>query len=260
MVFEIVEEINILTNGFQKKMKTRYTISFLLFNKTEDERVYIINKEVINTIPVQENEFLSIQEKFENLNFPIKIKTDYKGQFIGIYDHDTWLAEWNLKAEALVFNHKHSERMTIIKDNYFESIKNEEVFTKNKFKQPAWNIFFFNPPIDNVNLPDIGTILNWHIKAIGTIPCVGRTTVLNPEAKEIIISFNSTQKLSHNIVEKLKQTIKSDIRWDEQRVKLYTESHFDTYEKKVKKKTAYFQFLINDVISYSEDVTITLKK
>ncbi|CAM3750006.1 hypothetical protein FLGE108171_13275 [Flavobacterium gelidilacus] len=259
MVFEIVEEVNIQTNGFLKKLKTRFMISFLLFNKTEDERIYIINKEKINNLPVQENEFLSIQEEFEALNFPIKIKTDYKGHFIGIHDHETWLAEWDLKAEEVIEMHEDPERARSVKNKYFDVIKDENFFTKNKFKQPSWNIFFFNPPIDNVNLPDLGTILNWNIQAIGTIPCVGRTAILNPESKEIIISFDSTQKLSHNIIENLKSKIKADIRWDEQRVKLHTESHFDTVEKKVKKKTAYFQFMIKDIISYTEDVTITLK-
>ena len=259
MVFEIVEEVNIQTNGFLKKEKTRYVISFVLFNKTEDERVYVINKEKINTIPIQANEFLSIQEEFENLNFPIKIKTDYKGHFAGLHDYEKWLSEWDLKAEELIVKHQDPERARSVKNKYFDVIKDEDFFTKNKFKQPSWNIFFFNPPIDNVNLPDLGTILNWNIQAIGTIPCVGRTAVLNPEAKEIIISFDSTQKLSINIIETLKPKIKADIRWDEQRVKLHTESHFDTVEKKVKKKTAYFQFLIKDIISYTEEVTITLK-
>ena len=66
---------------------------------------------------------------------------------------------------------------------------------------------FFNPPIDNVNLPDLGTFLNWDIKALGIIPCIGRITVLNLEAKEIIISFDSTQKVTHNIIETLKPKV-----------------------------------------------------
>lgn len=259
MIFEIIEEINIMTNGYQKKLKNRFMISFLLFNKTEDERVYIINKEKINTFPVQENHFLSIQEEFENLNYPIKIKTDYKGHFSGIYEHEVWLAEWDLKAKAVVERHKNSPEIIDFKSKYYDTIKDETIFVYNKFKQPSWNIFFFNPPIDNVNLPDIGTVLTWDIKAVGIIPCIGRTTVLNPEAKDIIISFDSTQKLTHNIIETLKPKVKGDIRWDEQRIKLYTESHFDTYDKKIKKKTAYFQFTIKDVISYSEDVTILFK-
>ncbi|NJM80374.1 MAG: hypothetical protein HC854_13550 [Flavobacterium sp.] len=48
-----------------------------------------------------------------------------------------------------------------------------------------------------------------------------------------------------------------EIKWDEQTVKLHTECHFDNIEKKVKKKSAYFQFLIKEVIRYTENVTIT---
>lgn len=259
MVFEIIEETNILMNGFQKEIKTRFNIDFSLYNKTEDERIYIINKEKINTLPVQENAFLKVIEELETLNYPIKIKTDYKGHFMEIEDHESWLLEWNEKADKLIDKFDNFEKAKEIKDYYYNLIKDKEAFTANKFKEPYWNLFFFNPPIDNVNLPDIGTILNWNIKAIGLIPCIGRTTVLNPGAKEIIISFDSYQRLSNNIIETLKSKIRRDVKWDEQTVKLHTESHFDNVEKKIKKKSANFQFLIKEEIRYTENITITLK-
>lgn len=259
MVFEIIEETNILMNGFQKKLKTRFNIDFSLHNKTEDERIYIINKERINTIPVQDNAFLKILEEFETLNYPIKIKTDYKGHFMEIYDHENWTIEWDKKADELIEELGDLENAKEIKANYFEIIKDQELFTKNKFKEAYWNLFFFNPPIDNVNVSDIGTTLDWNIKAIGSIPCVGRTAILNPGSKVTIIAFDSTQRVTPNIIEVLKPKIKADVRWDEQRVKLHTELHFDTIEKKVKKKTAYFNFSIKDVVSYTEEIIINLK-
>src|SRR5690606_13074559 len=123
-----VEEINVMTNGYQKKLKNRFMISFLLFNKTEDERVYIINKEKINTFPVQDNYFLNIQEEFENLNYPIKIKTDYKGHFSSIYEHEVWLAEWDLKAKAVIEKHKSSPEIIDFKNKYYDTIKDETIF------------------------------------------------------------------------------------------------------------------------------------
>ena len=260
MIFEIVEEVSILMNGFQKESKTRFNIDFSLYNKTEDERIYIINKERIHTLPIQENAFLKVVDELEALNYPIKIKTDYKGHFLEIEDHENWLLEWNQKAEKLLIDSPDFDKAREVKEYYYDLIKDQETFTKIKFKEPYWNLFFFNPPIDNVNLPDIGTILNWNIKAIGIIPCVGRTSILNPGARDIIISFDSYQRVSHNIIEVLKSKISRDIKWEEQTVKLHTESLFDNVEKKMKKKSAYFQFLIKDEIKYIESVTIVLKK
>lgn len=260
MVFEIIEENSILMNGFHKELKTRFTIDFSLYTKTADERIYIINKERINTIPVQESAILRVIDQLETLNYPIKIKTNYKGDFIEIHDHENWLLEWNKRADELIkseFNYL--EKAGEIKEYYYNIIKDQETFTKNKFKEPYWNLFFFNPEIDNVNLPDIGTTLNWNIKAIGTIPCVGRTTILNPGSREIIISFDSYQRLSNNIIEALKSKINKEVRWDEQTIKIHTESHFDSVEKKVRKKSAHFQFLIKEEIRYTENITIIMK-
>ncbi len=260
MVFEIIEEVNILMNGFQKEVKTRFNIDFSLFNKTEDERIYIINKQKINTIPVQESPILRVIEQLESLNYPIKIKTDYKGHFMEIHEHEKWLNEWNKRADELIEKEfDYFDKAKEIKAYYFDIIKDVDAFTKNKFKEPYWNLFFFNPEIDNVNLPDIGTTLNWNIKAIGLIPCIGRTTILNPGSREIIISFDSYQRLSNNVIEVLKPNINREIKWDEQTVKLHTECHFDNVEKKVKKKSAYFQFLIKEEIRYTENITITSK-
>jgi hypothetical protein len=259
MVFEIIEETTILMNGFHKEIKTRFNIDFSLFKKTEDERIYIINKEKINTIPVQENAFLRIVEELETLNYPIKIKTDYKGHFVEIFEHQKWLKEWEQKAEELIGSFDYFDKAKDVKEYYYNIIKDQETFTKNKFKEPYWNLFFFNPPIDNINLPDIGTIFNWNIKAIGQIPCVGRTTILNPDSKDIVISFDSYQRLTHNIIEILKPNIKREIRWEDQTVKLHAESHFDNVEKKIKRKSASFQFLINEEIRYIEKINVTLK-
>ncbi|VXB92679.1 conserved hypothetical protein [Flavobacterium sp. 9AF] len=259
MVFEIIEEVSVLMNGFQKESKIRFNIDFSLYNKTDDERIYIINKEKINTLPIQENVFLQLIEELENLNYPIKIKTDYKGHFLEIEDHEKWLMEWNVKADKLIENFHSFDKAKEVKDYYYELIKDKDNFTKNKFKEPYWNLFFFNPPIDNVNLPDIGTVLNWNIRAIGVIPCVGRTTILNPGARDIIISFDSYQRVSHNIIDLLKPKISKEIKWDEQTVKLHTESHFDNVEKKMKKRSAYFQFFIKEEIKYTESVAIVMK-
>lgn len=259
MVFEIIEETSILMNGFQKEIKTRFTIDFSLYNKTEDERIYIINKEKINALPVQENAFLRVIDELETLNYPIKIKTDYKGHFIEIEDHESWLVDWNIKANKLIEKFDDFEKAKEIKEYYFNLIKNKSEFTANKFKEPYWNLFFFNPPLDNVNLPDIGTSLVWNIKAIGSIPCVGRTTVLNPGSREILIAFDSYQRVTNAIIETLKPKIRRDVKWEEQTVKLRTETHFDNVEKKIKRKAAYFQFHIKEEIRYTENITITLK-
>ena len=260
MIFEIIEEVTIIANGFQNNLKTRFIIDFSLLHKTEDNRIYSIKKEKINTISVYDNNLSKIISELEDYNYPIKIKTDYKGDFLEIYDHENWLVDWYNRTNDILIKYDNSQDVIDIRERYYEMLKDKELFTKSKFKEPYWNLFFFNPPLDNVNNLDIGTILNWNIKPVGLISCKGRTTILDPRSRDAIITFDSNQKISEEIIEFLKQkTKKTEIKWDEEKVKVTTESHFNTVENKIKKKRAHFSFFINEVISYKEEIIITLK-
>ncbi|NJM80375.1 MAG: hypothetical protein HC854_13555 [Flavobacterium sp.] len=146
MVFEIIEEVNILMNGFQKEVKTRFNIDFSLFNKTEDERIYIINKEKINSVPVQESAILRVIEQLESLNYPIKIKTDYKGHFVGIHEHEKWLTEWDKRADELIDKEFSSfDKAKEIKAYYFDIIKDVETFEKINLKNHIGIYSFLTP-------------------------------------------------------------------------------------------------------------------
>jgi hypothetical protein len=261
MVFEVTQSLAVTMNGFQTTLKTRFDVVFLIQEKTDQGRVYLINKSKIVAIPIDDNNYLKVIEDLEQYTYPIKIETNNEGHFKKILDHTTWLKEWEQKTLAIVEEYGNSENVKDMRNNYLEVIKNESLFITNKFKEPFWNLLFFNPPLDNVNNPDIGTKLNWNVKSIGTMPCIGRTKVKNPASKIVIINFESLQKIPQDSIDNLQEKIDgNDIKWENQKINLQVDATFDTINRKIINKKALFEFIIPNRFSYIEEIDLVLKK
>lgn len=196
--------------------------------------------------------------ELEDINYPIKVKTNHYREFKQIIDFENWLKEWKIKAVAVFNNHEIDTNIQETINNYYEIIQDEALFVTNKFKEPFWNIFFFKPPIDSIGKPNLGTALNWNIKSIGSISCQGRTKLLETNPGESISVFESSQKIPDSIIEKLKKTTNKVVSWEDQKINLQTESHSNFIEMKNNLRKASFQLNIEDVILYQETVTITL--
>ena len=258
MIFEVIQSLTISINGHQSSLKTNFEIDFEIQEKTNSERIYIIKKDKATNIDDNENSHLVILEQLEWFTYPLKIATNLEGNFLRMLDHKKWLTSWEQKAQLLLDEYDNLENLKDIRDKYYEIVKDELKFTANKFKEPFWNLLFFSPPVDNVNNPDLGTILNWNIKSIGNLPCVGRTIIKNPASEEVIIYFESEQKITHNIVQTMQSKLQ-DVKWEEQKINLQVIANFDTTERKLKNKKAIFVFIIGNAFSYIEETNLVLK-
>jgi hypothetical protein len=261
MVFEVTQSLVITMNGFQNVLKTRFSVEFLSLNKAEDKRVFGIKKNKAPAIYIADDNYLEVLEDLELQTYPIEIETDLEGNFLRMLNHKKWLKDWELKTANIHKEYESFENVKDIRNKFNEVIKDEKKFMANRFKEPFWNLLFFNPPIDDNNHSDIGTSLNWDLKSIGAINCIGRTELKNPTDEEVIIYFESKQKLTETIIEKLKlKTGVIDLNWEDQKVNLQVGSTFNTIEKKIKSKKSLFELVIDGVFSYVEETNINFKK
>lgn len=261
MIFEIVERIDCTINNLVQKIEKKFNIYFSIQQNTEQGKVYLVNKIIEKKENIKENVFLEVLATLEALTYPLKIETDSNGNFKNFFDFDNWLHEWLKNTKQIVNKFEDSENVKNIRNQYYDIIKEEAAFTKSKFKEAYWNLFFFNPPIDNKNKPDLGTTLQWNIKTIGIQTCTGRAKVINPASKEIIISFEANSEIEKSLLEKIRgKANKKGTEQEEVKIKLVTESYFDTIEKKIKKKKANFHLAMKNGFTYKEEITITLKQ
>jgi hypothetical protein len=260
MVFEVTQSLAITMNGFQTTEKTRFDVEFLVLDKAENKRVFGINKKKTPSISINEN-YLEVIEELDLQTYPIEIETDLQGNFLKMLNHKKWLKNWELKTATIAEKFEDSENVKYIRDKYLEIVSDEQKFTKYRFKEPFWNLLFFNPPIDVTNKPNIGTLLNWNLKSIGFTECEGRTELKSPSDEEVTIFFESKQKITQAIIEKLElKTGVQNINWNEQKTNLQIASVFNTVQKKLKNKKAIFELVIDGAFSYIEETIINFKK
>ncbi len=260
MIFEITQDLTITMNGFHTNLKTRFEVEVLVLDKAEKARVFGIMKNKIATFPISDNNYLKVIEELEWQTYPIEIETDIEGNFQKMLNHKKWLKNWENKTLPLIEQSDGAENVKDIRNKYHEIAKSEHEFIESKFKEPYWNLLFFNPPIDVANKPSFGTTLNWNIKSLGIVPCTGRTTLQNTASNEVIIHFESRQKLPQNIIDSMQAKIAlTDIDWDQQKANLHISSTFDTFQKKIVNKKALFEFIVEGSFSYVEITSIDLK-
>ncbi len=261
MIFEVTQSHTITMNGFQTIKKTKFDVEFLVLDKAENRRIYGIRKDRIINVPFSENNYLKILEDLEWHCYPIEIETDLEGNFIKILNHKKWLKNWEQKTLLLNHEYRDEDYLKELRSKFHEIVKDEQRLVENRFKEPYWNLLFFNPPIDPANQPDLGTELKWNIKSLGTIPCIGRTKLRNPETDEVLIFFESLQKITPNIIQEMKTKVDfPDVIWEDQKVNLQVGTTFNTVEKKLKDKKAFFEFRIEGHFSYVEETIINFKR
>jgi hypothetical protein len=261
MIFEVTQSHTITMNGFQTSKKTKFDVEFLVLVKAENRRIYGIRKDKIINVPFSDNNYLKIIEDLESHIYPIEIETDLEGNFIKMLNHRKWLKNWEQKTQLIHKEYKDEEYVKEIRNKFYNVIKEESAVIENRFKEPYWNLLFFNPQIDQANQPELGTELAWNIKSLGSIPCVGKTKLRNTNPDEVLIFFESVQKLTPDIIVEMKAKVDfPDVIWEDQKVNLQVGTTFNTAEKKLKDKKAFFEFRIEGHFSYVEETIINFKR
>jgi hypothetical protein len=232
MIYKIEENISFRSNDFHKEMKTNFNFDVELYDRNKEEKFYLVNRKNFNTTQEIDNNFVKLLSDLETINYPIKVKTDTNRKLIAIEDFKNWLNEWKEKANKVCENYGNEDNIKELINNYYSIIQNEEVFIKNKFKEPFWNLFFLKFGLES---------LEWNIKSIGSINCFGETKTVRPEPGKSISIFKSSQPISELIIEKLKQSTtieKAD--WYNEKIELTVESHTDFVEQKKQFKKSNF--------------------
>jgi hypothetical protein len=249
MIYKVEEKIKIKYNSFHKETKTNFDFEVALYNKNKEEIFYLINRKNVITNSETDNNFVKLLAELEEINYPLKLKTNRNRVFIDIEDFDNWLKEWQIKASKISEKYDNSENIKTIIDDYYQIIKNKDVFIKNKGKEPFWNLFFYDFNSKS---------FDWHIKTIGTINCQGQNKFIRADPGKETWVFESSQQLSEPIIEKLKQTTTIDkTDWGNQKAELTVEFHVDFIEQSTRLKKAFFSLTIDNVISYDEETKIT---
>ncbi len=259
MTINTTSEVNMTIKGYQKSVKTKNTYHFELYSKTDDTRTYLINKDFDLFLNFNESEYYKIKNRFENFLFPLKIEVDYKGNFVKIVDKENWIAQWEEKSNLVVEKAKNQKKALDIKAEFLEAINDDNYFPDVKMKEGFWNLFLFNPQLDDVNNEDLGTNINWHVKNLNLINFKGRTTLRTSYTTnniEIVFS-NSNLELEPEMIDlirnrfNLEETvpIKNEIKFD------YI-SIFDPQNKKLKSKKALIDIHVTNLLHYNEEILI----
>ena len=261
MIFQVEHSTAITISGYHSTTKSRFEIEFQLLEKSSQENIYLVKKNTRNEILFEENDFLKVIDALEWHTYPIKIAIDKSGNFLKIVDYNNWLENWEEKTESITEEYDQCENVKDIRRQFFQTLQDEKKFIANKFKEAYWNLFFFNPPLDHRDNPDLGTNINWHIKSLGLLNCVGRTRILNPVPTVIDICFESKPTVSQEIKDSINKKLNfTNFDTTKQTITLNTITNFDTTTRKINNKKAIFNFIIDGYVSYNEEVTITMKK
>ena len=122
------------------------------------------------------NIFMEVLHFMEKSTYPLVVKVDDRGVFLEAIEHSKNVERWKKRVETLGKKYNNVDQFI---HPYLETMQNEELFYKNKYKESFWNLFFFAPTYINTGYRNEESIV-WNLKTIGDIECAG---ILRAEKK-----------------------------------------------------------------------------
>ncbi len=114
--------------------KTNFDFDVVLYNKNKDEKFYLVNRKNVITNSETDNNFVKLLSELEEINYPLKVKTNTKRVFIDIEDFDNWLKEWKEKASDILENMEKGNMISSKEAIHVESAKEVNVNRGKKVK------------------------------------------------------------------------------------------------------------------------------
>jgi hypothetical protein len=260
-VYQVDQVLETLLNGVATKTATTFDFEYFCHNQKENTIVIVIKKHSALALPGTENNFLELLQQFEAYTYPIAVEVSKHGDFIHIVNHKNWLENWNKNTLAFLEQHSYSEEATDLQQQFYEIVKDENVFAKNKFKEPFWNLFFFNPAFDIKHLTPSAADITWDIKTFGPIAFQGTIQCTNTNGRTATTRFEATQPPDTALAETLQSMLQlPGTGWQQQAAKLEIVTEFDLMYDRLQQKSAILEFTIGSHFSYLEKTIITLKK
>ncbi|KFF08565.1 hypothetical protein [Chryseobacterium luteum] len=232
------------TKGFHSSCR-------VTLQETENEdqtRDWLIEKIEDTPLP-SENNFMEILHELEKSSYPVKIKVDEKGVFLNATDHQKNIESWKQKTEGI---HEKYPNCDLFRSQYLAAFEDEELFYKNKLKEPFWNLLFFAPSyVDNGG--ENQESITWNIKGTGNIQCSG---IIRAEQRDYgFEAFFTSQTV-------VPDTIKEEInkKYSRQagpyKAELTIQMQYNSRKKQYAKKKADFILSDGDEIVYQETSSI----
>lgn len=259
MTFEITHKINTTVNNNIKEIQTSFDVEFLVLEKKSNFNIYEVSKTKVINKPSHENTYLTFLESLEQLTYPIKIQTRSEGKFVKLVEYKEWLEKWEEKTALLMEEYDDNKNAQDILEKFNLNIYDEKTFTQNKFKEPFWNLIFFNPEVDNEQQPNNASI-NWNIKTIGNLECVGKTKFITSDSGESLLCFESEQVVDEKCSEKINFITNNKASQKEYLTNVKVITALDAYQRKIKYKSAIFEIQTDTYFHYKEETFLNINR
>ncbi|MBS7253707.1 hypothetical protein [Flavobacterium branchiicola] len=257
MTFEITQQLNAMVNDKTSKIQTSFEVEFLVLEKKPNFNVYQVSKTKVVNHPSQENTFLAFLESLEELTYPIKIQTTSQGEFVKMVEYKEWLEKWEENTALLMQEYEGDGNAKDILEKFNLNIYNEKNFTQNKFKEPFWNLIFFNPKVDQDDVQANQTI-NWNIKTIGKLECTGKTKFTKSDQNETLLCFESQQIVNTDCMDMINFKTSNETNPDPYVADVKIITAFDGSLGKIKCKSSVFE-IQSENFQYKEETILKIK-
>ncbi len=235
--------------GEAKGFYSSYTITLQEKINEDETKNWLIDKVEDSSFP-SENKFMEILHVLEQSSYPLQIKVDEKGNFLGIVDHQKNIEDWKQKTAGLQEKY---ENVDVFRNQYLTAFEDEAGFYKNKLKEPFWNLLLFAPHyVDNGEKTHESVV--WNIKGIGDVECTG---TISAEQRDFGFEalFTSEIKVPETIKEELEK--KYPYQTGQYQVKLNIKMEYNSRKKQYSTKKADFILSDGKKTVYRETITMT---
>ncbi|MCV9932749.1 hypothetical protein OIU80_10685, partial [Flavobacterium sp. LS1R47] len=255
MTFEITHKINTIVNDNVKEIQTSFDVEFLALEKKSDFNTYEISKTKALNTPSDENTYLTFLENLDQLTYPIKIQTTSQGEFVKMVEYKKWLERWEENIAILMEEYKGSENANDILEKFNLNVYDEETFIQNKFKETFWNLIFLNPKIDNGQQPN-NTVINWYIKSIGSLECIGKTKFIQSDTGESLLCFESQDIVNEECTERINFITNNKANQNQYVTNLKVITALEESYRKIQYKSAVFEIQTDTLFHYKEETIL----
>jgi len=259
MTFEITHKINTIVNDNAKEIQTSFDVKFLALEKKSNFNTYEISKTKVVNNPGHENSYLTLLENLNQLTYPIKIQTTSQGEFVKMIEYKEWLERWEENTAILMEEYDDNKNAKDILERFNLNVYNEQTFAKNKFKEPFWNLIFFNPEVDKEEQSN-QTAINWNIKSIGNLECIGKTKFVVSDSSESLLCFESQEAVNEECTEMINSITGNKASQNQYMANVKVITALDASHSRIKYKSAFFEIQAGTLFHYKEETFLNIKR
>lgn len=219
--------------------------------ETENEdhtKNWLIEKLEDTPLP-SENSFMEILHELEQSSYPVEVKVDEKGVFLTASNHNKNVESWKQKTAGIQEKYQNAD---LFRNQYLTALEDENIFYRNKLKEPFWNLLLFAPSyVDNGGKTHES--FTWNIKGIGDVECTG-TIIAEQRDYGFDAFFTSETILPDPIKDEIEKKYLHHA--GQYKAELHIQMEYNSPKRHYSKKKADFVLSDGDKILYRETSSI----